>query len=376
MKSTYFKYVLFTALFILIFVGGFIGTYFILLFNNKAKATTPSKYFFETGINEKTPEPLLSENKDEIYSILLLGYGGKGHSGGYLSDTIIQLVINKTQKKNILITIPRDLWLGIPTDFENVTLNKINSAYSIGLDDTRYPNKKPEFKANTLAGGNLSKYVVGKLTGYPINNFIAIDFDNLIKSVDLLGGIKVDVPKTFTDEFYPIKGLENETCGKTEAEIIDIHQKYSGFELEKLYTCRYEKITFNKGVMNMDGAAVLKFVRSRHSNDDGGDFARSNRQLAVIMGMKDKILELELLSKKSSLLDTLAESVTTDIKLTTLGQLVKENQQALSFSLIKINLSTSNVLKDSKGPQGQYILSPKTGDITSIGYYIREEASK
>ena len=42
-----------------------------------------------------------------------------------------------------------------------------------------------------------------------------------------------------------IKGKENELCGLTNEKIEEVHKLYTGFELEKQFTCRYETISYN-----------------------------------------------------------------------------------------------------------------------------------
>jgi LCP family protein required for cell wall assembly len=326
---------------------------------------TPTPYFGETQKEEKTK------------NILLLGYGGKDHSGGFLSDTIILLSLNKEKKTAYLISIPRDIWINLPLDWENLKAAKINEAYAIGIDDIKYPNKKPEFRGKT-GGGNMAKYATNQVTGLSVDYFVSVSFDQIVKIIDTLGKIKVDVPVSFTDEYYPIKGLENETCGKTPEEMETLKQRYSGFELEKQYKCRYETISFEKGIVEMDGTTALKFMRSRHSATYGGDFSRSQRQMAVLKAIKEKLISLDAFSKIDELFPELSSLVTTDLNLSTTKDLVGFLGKPEEYKIKEINLSTENVLTESKGPQGQYILLPKSGfgNWQDTQNFIRKEMEK
>jgi len=344
-----------------------------LIFRESKKETTkeielpqtPTPYFGETQKEEKTK------------NILLLGYGGKDHSGGFLSDTIILLSLNKEKKTAYLISIPRDIWINLPLDWENLKAAKINEAYAIGIDDIKYPNKKPEFRGKT-GGGNMAKYATNQVTGLSVDYFVSVSFDQIVKIIDTLGKIKVDVPVSFTDEYYPVKGLENETCGKTPEEMEALKQKYSGFELEKQYKCRYETISFEKGTVEMDGTTALKFMRSRHSATYGGDFSRSQRQMAVLKAIKEKLISLDAFSKIDELFPELASLVTTDLNLPTVKDLVSFLGKPEEYKIKEINLSTENVLTESKGPQGQYILLPKSGfgNWQDTQNFIRKEMEK
>ncbi len=310
----------------------------------------------------KTPTPYFGEGKREenTKNILLIGYGGAGHDGGFLADSIILLHINKETKRAFLISIPRDIWIKLPLDWENLKWAKINEAYAIGIDDLKYPNKKPEFRGKT-GGGNMVKYALTQVTGLTVDYFVAVSFDEIVKIIDILGGIEVEIPVSFTDEYYPIKGLENETCGKTPEEIETLKQQYSGFELEKQFNCRYETISFEKGKTKMDGATALKFARSRHSATYGGDFARSERQMALLLGIKEKLISIDALKKIDELFPHFAALLTTDLDLATTKDLAILFGNPKDYSVERINLTTENFLSVSKGPQGQFILIPKAG---------------
>lgn len=352
------KYYLFLPLSLLtLFSLAFVGGYFIygkFITHKEAQvdnspAKTPTSYFGET------------QKDQSLKNILLLGYGGAGHSGGTLADSIIVLSINTKTKKASIISIPRDIWINLPTDWENLRPGKINEAYAIGLDDTKYPNKKPEFKG-PLGGGNMVKYAVSQVTGMPIDYFVSVSFDQYVQLINSLGGIEVNVSNSFTDEFYPIKGMENDLCGKNEDEVNTLKAQYSDFALEKNFTCRYEVLTFEKGPTKMDGETALKYVRSRHSAQDGGDFARSQRQISVLIAIKDRLLSLEAIGNIDKIYPPLSKLVTSDLNLATIKTLIDFFGDPKSYSVDEINLSTKNdMLSESKSPGGAYILLPKAG---------------
>src|SRR3970282_549133 len=70
------------------------------------------------------------------------------------------------------------------------------------------------------------------------------------------------------------------------------------------FTCRYEELSFTKGLKHMDGTTVLKFVRSRHgTGGEGSDFARSARQQKVILAFRQKVLSTETLTSPQKIID-------------------------------------------------------------------------
>lgn len=337
-----------------LFLGGSLLYYFRvpLKLSVKNSATPPSS---ENLISET------SSQTDKSLNLLLLGYGGAGHDGGGLTDSITLVNVNPVSKKINLISIPRDIWVSIPTDGENKTNNKINAAYAIGLDNLKFPNKKVEYRGE-FGGGNLTKYAVTVVTGLNASYFISVDFSGFSKIIDILGGIVVDVPQAFDDYFYPVKGLENETCGISAEQIAEFHQKYSGFDLEKQFTCRYEHLHFDKGKVTMNGETALKFVRSRHSDVAGGDFARSLRQHTVLKAIGDKLLTLNALNKASPIFNQLVASIKTDIDINAIKEILKPFGDITTYQINHVYLTDQNVLVASKSSAGAYILIPKEGE--------------
>lgn len=320
-----------------------------------------NKVFVETqlGVDYVVAETqsVASPSAETTFNVLLLGHGGAGHQGGSLMDSVVVAHIDTENKKVGLISIPRDLYMAIPTDYDNKTNHKINEAYSIGLDDIRFPNKRPEFRGDTGAW-NLVKYAAEVASGLPIDYFIAADFGGFKKAIDLMDGIEVDVPKTYDDYFYPIKGKEIELCGKSPKEVLELHQKYTGFQLEKQFECRYEHIHFDKGTRLMDGETALKYTRSRHGD---GDFGRSERQFVVLKAFKEKIISLGIIPEGGSLFDQLTKTVRTDIGPSQIKTLTSLAGNPEEYKIISVHLTEDNVLRSSKGAGGAFILLPREG---------------
>lgn len=360
--------IIFSILFTALFLASFVASFF---------------YFTIKGTLVKTPEEgekLESISLEQIegeVNILLLGYGGAGHEGGTLSDSIIVVNVIPESKKITFISIPRDLWVEIPIRSDISQNFKINHAYAIGLDDNLYPLKEPQYKGKTGAF-TLVKEVVGVVVGMPIDYVVAVDFDGLKKIVDALGGVEVDVPVTFDDYFYPIKGLENDTCGKSSSEIASLHELYSDTELHHQFECRYEHIHFEKGENIMDGETALKFTRSRASAQHGGDFARSERQHALLLGIKGKLLSIYSIDKIDELFGQFINMVRTDLDLATVQKLVAILGAADAYSIKFVRISDENVLVSTKSLDGQFILIPKLGEgiWSGVQSYVREEIQK
>ena len=168
---------------------------------------TVKLFQFYTKIHTNFPSITKSKPPEEksVYNILLLGYGGGNHDGTYLTDTMMLVHVDIKAKKLGMISIPRDIWVKLPTKSGQDFHEKINSVYQMGL----YPDNYPDIKVSgegDQAAADLVKAAVTQITGLPVDNYLAIDFDGFMKAVDLLGGVDVSVIKTFDDYEYPVDG--------------------------------------------------------------------------------------------------------------------------------------------------------------------------
>ncbi len=190
------------------------------------------------------PEPWSGAERVTIL-ILGLDYRDVLEGGAAHSDTMILLTVDPVAKTAGILSIPRDLWAVIP----GFTPNKINTAYYFG-ELYKIPGGGPELAMRT----------VEQTIGVPIDFYAQIDFDAFVRFIDLIGGLKINVPAPITVD--PIGADTN---------------------LKNL----------KPGVQTLPGAVALAYARERHT--EGGDFGRAERQQQVILGIRDRILEFDLL---------------------------------------------------------------------------------
>ena len=281
-----------------------------------------------------TPEEKI-KSFDDATNILILGKGGMGHEAPDITDTIIFTSISHKDSGVKLISLPRDIWI------EDLR-TKLNSIYYWG-------NVKEE-------GGGiiLAKSTVEEIVGKPVHYALVVDFSGFRAIIDTLGGVEVDVERSFVDEKYPIAGKEDDDCGG-----------------DPEYKCRYETLRFAQGKQIMDGETALQFVRSRNAEgDEGTDFARAARQQRVMTAVKDKLMSVDVLfspSKLKKLRSDLSESLETDIDSAAAAILARRLIQSR-------NKISSNVLPEDlliRPPyQSQYdnlyVFIPRGGDWGEI----------
>lgn len=319
------------------------------IFINHAKNTSDQTNIIANKIKDGLP-----------FNILLLGYGGGDHDGAYLTDSMMLVYVIPNDKRIILFSIPRDIWIKIPTNGNTGSYWKINAAYELGLDDKDYPKKLEQFKGES-GGGNMAKKMVEEVTGLKVDSFLAMDFMGFKKTIDTLGGVDITVEKAFTDPEYPIDGKETDLCGHQPSEIPALDAEATQSAVETIYPCRYENLHFDKGLQHMDGERALSYVRSRHSLQDGTDFGRAKRQRNLLVAVKQKIFTIGFIPKAIPFVTSLQDDLKTDLSLDDAKALIVHSKELNGYDIQNLALTNENYLVDSISDDGQAILLPKDG---------------
>ena len=316
--------------------------------------------FYNNIYTKKSPNiPVKTPVEKTAYNILLMGYGGAGHEGAYLTDTMMVAHVDTKTKKATLISIPRDIWVKVPTDSGDSFHSKINAVYQMGLFPENYPDLPKHYEGEQGAG-ELVGLVIQQVTGLTVDNYIAIDFAGFEKTVNTLGGIDVPVAVAFDDPEYPLTGHEDDLCGKPESELPEL-EKIAIDSPEIAFPCRYENLHFSAGTQRMDGATALKFVRSRHSEQDGGDFARARRQQLFLEALKKEVISIGFLPKIIPLMDDLADHIHTDVDPVFANKLLLGSQVGQEYTQQQFVLDDEDYIKVGRSEIGQFILIPKAG---------------
>lgn len=274
------------------------------------------------------------KNTNGRINILLLGYGGKNHPGGTLTDTNILFSFDQNTGQFSMVSFPRDLKVTIP---KGGGVNKLNYAYAYG-----------EMNPYATGGGpEIAKETNKEISGQLIHYYVSIDFVGFRDLVNALGGVTVDVDKAINDQNYP-------------ADYFDSDGNYHK-------TNGYKPFVLSAGTQKMDGETALKYARSRYSTSD---FDRSDRQQKIILAIKDKALTAGVLSnpkKIANILSILGSHIRTDIS---------SNEYSAFINMIKkVSLNSINKLVIDNGSSGLlvtdnttngYYLVPKTGNFKQI----------
>ena len=287
------------------------------------------------------PDMLNGEGNGRI-NILLLGAGGEGHEAPDLTDTILIASIDPVNKKTALLSIPRDFWVKVPGHGSM----KINAAYETGKYD--YLGRQDESNKNqeaVKAGFKTVDGVVEEITGIPIHYHMLVNFQAFKQAIDTVGGVTIDVPETLYDPTFT-----RENGGSA--------------------------IIARAGTQTLDGTKALMYVRSRHTSSD---FARAQRQRAVIVGLEQKILTLGTLSsptKVSQLMDAFGSNVITDLSMGNVSRLYKITKDIKPETIESVGLTDEpNVFLTTGMVGNQSVVLPKAGlyEYGAIQNFVRNK---
>ena len=221
--------------FILAGLGG-LGAYFLPVFQTAANSTSASD-----GLPNLNP----ISAPTQPFTVLLLGSDddAKFVPERLNTQSMILVRIDPNTKQATMLSIPRDLWVQIP----NQGWGKISWAYQEGGTQGAIAAVESNFQVH-------------------VDDYVWIGLNGLVRLVDKLGGVNLQVTNPVMDNYYPADLNTTDPYG-------------------------YYRVAVLPGATHMDGVHALQYVRSRHG-DARGDFARSERQQQLLLSIKAEAAHL------------------------------------------------------------------------------------
>jgi polyisoprenyl-teichoic acid--peptidoglycan teichoic acid transferase len=254
-----------------------------------------------------TPTALPQLISNETINFLLIG-SDKRPGSSYRTDTLVIAIVWPKEGQVSLISIPRDLWIYIPT----VGMQRINTAYQSG-----------EISGYTGGGPGLLKDTIAYNLGIRIDHTAMVEFDGFRRIVDTLGGIEVPI-----------------ACAYTDWRLIDPSYDPENADNWWLYTV-------GPGQVHMDGDLALWYARSRSKSSD---FDRGRRQQETLRAIFAKALQTGTFGKIPQLYNDFSSTIATDLGL---GDL-------LLMAPYAVNFTNANI-------RGYYIRPPYVSAWTTPG---------
>lgn len=220
----------------------------------------------------------------EPFTILLMGIDSTDEvlskNAVANGDTLILVTFNPKTLNATMLSIPRDSYVPIAC-WSNKAENKITHAAGYGND----------CMMNTIE----------QYFGINIDYYAKINFKGLVKLVNAVGGVDIDVQQTLcTDD-----------------------------------SSRGGEICVYPGYQTLDGEHALVYARNRHALVNG-DFGRNEHQQEIVLALTNKIKTINNVAKFMEILDTVSNSL--DTNLTT--------QQMLSFYNVAKDIVKKSLVSD------------------------------
>jgi LCP family protein required for cell wall assembly len=191
--------------------------------------------------------PLTIAGPTDPFTVLLLGSDddSKFAADKYNTQSMILVRVDPSTRSVTMLSIPRDLWVQMPGG----GMGKISTASQTGGIPAAVAVVESNFKVH-------------------IDDYAWIGLEGLIKLIDAMGGVDLEITNPVLDDFYPAD--------------INTSSPYG-----------YYRVALMPGAVHLDGVHALQYVRSRHG-DLRGDFARSERQQELLLAMKDQAKRLNI----------------------------------------------------------------------------------
>lgn len=298
--------------------------------------------------------PIIKRLKEnQRINVLLIGFGGPGHDGGYLTDTLQVMSFDPKTGGVTLISVPRDLWIQIPQyQGRGGYWGRINEVYTVGMGNVDRSDMNVPYSKHD-AGGQLAMKAVSQVLGIPLDYWVSLDFVGFRRFIDAIGGVNVNVERAFTDTEYP----NNDDA--------DIDPSY-------------RTVHFDAGVQHMNGETAITFARSRHAPEDGSDFGRARRQQLLMSAVKDQIVSVETIPKLFGILDALEGHIRMSFSFAEAKDLLGWGQEQAGnnrkFAISSGVIDSNRLLYGAVSSGGASILLPRAGqgNYNEIQGWVRD----
>ena len=196
---------------------------------------------------------------DGRFDLLLLGSDAGRDRWSRRMDVMLLVEIDVATGKVAMIGLPRNLYNAPfpPGPARDAVAcgcfkNLLNALYveATVIHPDRWPG------TGAVAGIGAVRSVVSEITGRPVDAVVVADLWGMIKVVDAMGGLDINVPSSVYDPSYP-----DPVYGKIELYI-------------------------KAGRQHFDGRLALAYARSRHQDSDYGRMAR---QQTLLLAVRDQI---------------------------------------------------------------------------------------
>jgi LCP family protein required for cell wall assembly len=214
---------------------------------------------FGASVPWKRADPQKPWGSDGRFDLLLIGSDAGAGRWSRRNDVMLLVEVDVETGRTAMIGLPRNLQNApyppgpardaSPCGCQRGLLNEMYVEATV-----RHPGLWPGKGA--VKGIGAVRSVVSTLTGRPIDAVLIVDLVGVIRVVDALGGIDINVPEAVVDDHYPDPGRG----------VI--------------------RLRIKAGKQHFDGHKALAYARSRHMDSDYG---RMERQQTLLLAIRKQL---------------------------------------------------------------------------------------
>jgi len=275
----------------------------ILKEDNKEYNNLKAIYTFNVSTKVETVGDKVDVSKKNfVFYISGIDTSGKV-SAKARSDVNILVAVNPKENKILMVNTPRDYYVKL---HDKKSMDKLTHAGVYGIEES----------VKTLED----------LYDININYYARVNFTTFINIVEELDGINVNVPISFCEQ------TSNRTSTK--------------------------EICLNKGEQVLNGEEALALSRTRYTVA-GGDRGRIENQMLVLEAIIDKAMSPKIITKYNSLLNSVSDSIITNIDQKSVTKLIKKqikNNASWDIESFSVTGNDASDVTYSTGSQSVYVM--------------------
>lgn len=326
------------------------------------KALTNAESVFKGSILGLVQQQKLKQDENGRSNVLVLGTSedDPGHGGAYLTDSIMVLSVDQTNKNAYMVSIPRDLYVKYGMACNSGYQGKINEYFNCVNEDYNSDSAEEERQSKT-------REFIGGILGIDIQYSAHVNYSVMRDLVSALGSITVNIqgsggaPGVMDSNFdWKCKG------GNAYASLAT---------MKKNCPPNGHFIDYPNGPVELDAEHALYLAQARGDSSPtyglgNSNFDREQNQQKIIKAIREKALSsgtLTNIGKVTGLMDAIGKNLRTNFDTSEIRTLMNLAQDIPSESITSLNLLDDDIMDGSATPvAGMY-------NFTQLQAYIQKK---